>query len=94
MVGNYRSPLLPERLGVMEDFIASLNLEKEIKVSCLASILVEQINKKLFGEIMTIVDASGKDAESKKAMKSLISQAFTRNTRQIVSSINELPAKK
>ena len=75
------------------DFIAGLDLEKEIKVGCLASILIEQINKKLFGEIMTIVDASGKDAESKKAMKSLVSQAFTRTTRQIVSNINELPKK-
>jgi hypothetical protein len=77
----------------MNDFISGLDLEKEIKVGCLASILVDNINKKLFGEIMTIVDASGKDAESKKAMKSLVSQAFTRSTRQIVSSINDLPKK-
>ena len=77
----------------MIDFLQNLDLEKEIKVGCLASILVDNINKKLFGEIMTIVDASGKDAESKKAMKSLVSQAFTRSTRQIVSSINDLPKK-
>jgi hypothetical protein len=77
----------------MNDFISGLDLEKEIKVGCLASILVDNINKKLFGEIMTIVDASGKDAESKKAMKSLVSQAFTRSTRQIVSNINDLPKK-
>jgi hypothetical protein len=77
----------------MNDFISGLDLEKEIKVGCLASILIDNINKKLFGEIMTIVDASGKDAESKKAMKSLVSQAFTRSTRQIVSSINDLPKK-
>jgi len=77
----------------MNDFLQGLDLEKEIKVGCLASILVDQVNKKLFGEIMTIIDASGKDAESKKAMKSLTSQAFTRTTRQIVSNINELPKK-
>lgn len=77
----------------MNDFISGLDLEKEIKVGCLAPILIEQINKKLFGEIMTIVDASGKDAASTKAMKSLVSQAFTRTTRQIVLNINDLPNK-
>ena len=78
---------------MVNDFIAGLDLEKEIKVGCVASILIDNINKKLFGEIMTIIDASGKDAESKKAMKSLTSQAFTRTTRQIVSNINDLPKK-
>jgi hypothetical protein len=77
----------------MNDFLDGLDLEKEIKVGCLASILVDTINKKLFGEILTIIDASGKDAESKKAMKSLASQAFTRNTRQLVLNINALPKK-
>jgi hypothetical protein len=77
----------------MNDFVSGLDLEKEIKVGCLASILVDNINKKLFGEILTIIDAVGKDAESKKAIKSLVSNAFTRNTRQLVLNINALPKK-
>lgn len=76
----------------MGDFIAGLDLEKKIKTSCLASVLIGQINKKLFGEVMTLIDASIRDVDSKKAMKSLVSQAFTRCTRQIVLEINELPS--
>ena len=60
----------------MGDFISGLDLEKEIRTSCLASVLIEQINKKLFGEVMTLIDASIRDVDSKKAIKSLISQAL------------------
>lgn len=56
------------------------NLEKEIRIGCVQSHFTESINKKLFGEVMTIVDASILDNSSKKAVKSLISQAFSRNT--------------
>jgi predicted metal-dependent enzyme (double-stranded beta helix superfamily) len=77
----------------MNDFLDGLDLEKEIKVGCLASILVEQLNKKLYGEVLTIIDAVGKDAASTKAIKALISQSFTRNTRQLVLNINALPKK-
>lgn len=75
----------------MSDLLDGLDLDKKITVGCLVSIITEQINRRLFGEVMTLIDASCKDVESKRAIKSLISQSFTRNTRQIVSSINDLP---
>ena len=68
----------------------SVNLEKKVKVACIQSILVDCINKHLFGEIMTIVDASVSDAESRKAVKSLVSQSFTRISRQFMSELNNL----
>jgi hypothetical protein len=77
----------------MNDFIDGLDLEKEIKVGCLASLIVEQVNKKLYGEVQTIIDAVGKDAASTRAIKSLVSNAFSRNTRQLVLNINALPKK-
>jgi len=78
----------------MNDFIAGLDLDKKVNVSCLASIIIEQVNKKLFGEIMTLIEASSKDLESRKAMKSLTSQAFSRCTHQIVLSVNLLSENK
>lgn len=77
----------------MIDFLQNLDLEKEIKVGCLASLIVEQVNKKLYGEVQTIIDAVGKDAASTRAIKSLVSNAFSRNTRQLVLNINALPKK-
>ena len=54
------------------------------------ALISEWINRKLYGEALTILDASSKDVESRKAIRSLISQAFTRNTRQLVSSIDKI----
>jgi hypothetical protein len=70
---------------MMED-----GLEKKIKYACISASVTEFINKRLFGEIMTIVDASVSDTQSRKATKSLVSQSFTRVTRQFLTELNNL----
>lgn len=70
--------------------MSEVNLEKKIKVGCVSAVLVDCINKKLFGEVLTIVDASSVNFESNKAIKSLISQAFSRASRQVMFELNNL----
>ena len=65
-----------------------INLEKKLKLGCISGILTENINKKLYGEILTIADSSISDPVSRKAVKSLISQAFTRITSRVMSELN------
>ena len=67
------------------------SLNKLVKVSCVYAILTECLSKKLYGEVQTIIDASALDFESKKAVKSLISQAFTRSGNKIRTEIDKLP---
>ena len=68
-----------------------LNLEKVIKVGCIKSVLTDCLNKKLFGEMLTLVEAISPNQESSRATKSLVSQAFTRITGRIDSELNNLP---
>lgn len=68
----------------------SIDLEKKVKIGCISAILVENINKKLIGEILTIVEASSSDIESRKAIKSLINQAFSRISNKIMLELNNL----
>jgi predicted kinase len=66
------------------------NLEKKVKIACVVSVLEECLRKRLFGEIMTIIDASISDPDSRKAVKSLSSQSFTRISKQILVELNNL----
>lgn len=68
----------------------SLDLDKDVKLGVVSAMLSESINKHLFGEILTIVDASSKDVESRKAIKSLVSQAFTRNTNSFLLGLDKI----
>lgn len=70
--------------------MSEISLEKKVKIACVSAVLVDCINKKLFGEVMTIVDASSVNFESNKAIKSLISQAFSRVSRQVMFELNNL----
>ena len=74
----------------MKDFLDGLDLDKEIKFGIISAFISEHFNRRLFGEIMAIVDASSKDLESRRAIKSLVSQAFTRHTRDLLSSLDNL----
>ena len=65
-------------------------LERKLKYACVSAVIAELINKKLFGEIMTIVDVSVSDTQSRKAAKSLVSQSFTRVTKQFLTELNNL----
>lgn len=65
-------------------------LEKQVKLGCVSAVLEDEIKKRLFGEILTIVDASVYDLQSRKAVKSLISQSFTRVTSQVLNRLNSL----
>jgi hypothetical protein len=74
----------------MNDYLDSINLEKKVKLGCIHSVIVDNLNKKLYGEILTICDASAKDVESRKAMKSLVSQCFSRISRNIMLEIDKI----
>ena len=74
----------------MKDFIDSLDLDKELKLGVILAFVSRHFNRRLFGEILTVIDASISDLESRRATKSLISQAFTRNTRELLLSLNKL----
>lgn len=65
-------------------------IDKSVKLGIVFPILTEYVNKKLFGEILTIMDASISTIESRKAVRSLISQAFSRNTEQVRSKLDEI----
>ncbi len=67
-----------------------INLDKRVKIGCVRAILLEQLNKKLFGNVLTIVDASVSDLASRKAVKSLISQGFSQVSRNIEVELNNL----
>lgn len=67
-----------------------VNLENYIKLACVNAAVLDFINKKLYGEVLTIQDASVLDLNSKRAVKSLISQAFTRNTARLLVELNKL----
>jgi len=67
------------------------DLNKFVKISCVYAILTECLSKKLYGEVLTIVDCSILDPDSKRAVKSLISQAFTRTNNKISSELEKLP---
>jgi len=68
----------------------NINLEKLIKLACVSASLENNLNKRLFGEVFTVLDASALDSNSKKAVKSLISQAFTRTRNRIEFELNNL----
>lgn len=67
-----------------------VNLENQVKLACVSAVLSDILSKKLYGEVLTIVDCSVNDLESRKAVKSLISQAFTRNTSRVLVELNKL----
>jgi len=67
-----------------------INLENQVKLACVSAVLSDILSKKLFGECLTIIDASVLDSDSKRAVKSLISQAFTRNTSRILVDLEKL----
>jgi len=68
-----------------------INLEKKVKLSCFSAAIAENIQKRLFGEVFTVLDASIADLSSRKAVKSLISQSFTRACNRIMSELNSIP---
>ena len=68
----------------------NINLENQIKLSCVNAALSDFINKKLYGEILTIADMSISDLTSRKAAKSFISQSFTRNTSRVLVELYKL----
>ena len=67
-----------------------IDLEKKIRLGCVSAILMENISKKLFGDILTVCDASSKDAESRKAVRSLVSQSFSRVLNKINRDLDNL----
>ena len=69
---------------------SNINLENQVKLACVNAALLDFINKKLYGEILTIADMSISDLQSRKAAKSFISQSFTRNTSRILVELNKL----
>lgn len=62
-------------------------LEQNVKIACVKSSLIENINRKLYGEVQTVIDASFSDDVQRKAVKSLISSSFTRNTQNMISDL-------
>lgn len=74
----------------MKNIVESLELDKSLKLGIVSAFISENINRNLFGEIMAVVDASSKDVESRRAIKSLVSQAFTRHTRELLFGLNKL----
>ena len=71
-----------------------VNLEKRVKLGCVSAVQGDLINKKLYGQIFTIIDATVSDLQSRKAVKSLVSQAFTSCTRDVLFSLNEMKEEK
>jgi len=71
--------------------MSEINLEKKLKLGCVKAVLTENINKKLFGRILTLMDASAKDVEQRKALRSLISRDFTEISNCVMSELNNLP---
>lgn len=71
--------------------MVEIDLKKKLPLACFSATFTENINKRLFGEIFTIVEVAVSDLESRKSVKSLISQAFTRASNRIMSELNRLP---
>jgi hypothetical protein len=71
-----------------------VNYEKSLKLGCVSAILVENINRHLFGEVLTILDASISDPESRKASKSLVSQSFSRVSKRVMEELNNFKEEK
>ena len=68
-----------------------VKLEKQLKLACVQAVITDQLGKKLLGEVLTLLDASVSDIESRKAVKSLVSQAFYRSSNRILLELNNLP---
>ena len=68
----------------------NMNLEKLVKLACVSASLESNLNKRLFGEVLTIIDASYSDPQSKKAIKSLVSMSFSRVRDRVLSELNNL----
>ena len=66
------------------------NLDKSIKLGCVKAALSEHLSKKLFGEVFTVIDASTINTDSRRAIKSLISQSFTRANNRIINDLENL----
>ena len=71
----------------------NMDLNKMVKLGCISAVLSDNINKKLIGEVLTIVDATACDVQSKKAIKSLISQSFSRISNKVMSDLVNLQEK-
>ncbi len=67
-----------------------MDLEKQVKLGCVNASLIENINRRLYGEILTICDASVANLQSLKAIKGLVSQAFTRHSRGFMEDLNRV----
>jgi len=68
----------------------NITLEKQVNLACVSAALSDVLSKKLYGEVLTIVDCSILDPDSKRAVKSLISQSFSRNISRVLIELNKL----
>jgi hypothetical protein len=67
-----------------------VDLEKQVKLACVSAALVNNISKHLYGELMAICECSFSNEIQQKAVKSLVSQSFTRNVRRVLEDLNQV----